>query len=170
MSNFLGTDTFKIEFTFDSIDYVVEFDTHRNEGEFNLNQQQLREHRSVLNGTIVKEFLGFYHECVLTLKNITQSEYEDKLRFIEYVDTITVYPFKDNEILKIECIVDEVTPVEFNNISTLKDNFIIKCSSSEYEELEFTIDVEGFAMFTKQLQIPVDEIDGYGMFLNDISS
>ena len=130
--NFLGTDTVKIEFTFNSTDYVVEYDSHRIEAEFNLNQQQFREHKSVLNGVTCKEFLGFYHECVINLKNISATEYEDTLRFIEYVDTIDVYPFKDNPGFKLECIVNSATPLEFNDISELKDNFIITCESAEY--------------------------------------
>ena len=76
-SNFLGSDTIKISFTWDSTTKTINLDADRIQVFYNLNRQVVRLHKSVLNGTVTKEHLGFYHDVEVYFHDIQPDEYED---------------------------------------------------------------------------------------------
>ncbi|ETR67072.1 MAG: hypothetical protein OMM_11988 [Candidatus Magnetoglobus multicellularis str. Araruama] len=62
-------------------------------------------------------------------------EYEDTLRYLEYVDTITLTPYKDNTDFTIEMIIEKAYPYEYQSFNGCETAFYIKCTSTSYDSL-----------------------------------
>jgi len=135
MSNFLGTGNIKIEFTYNLTDYEIDLLGQRIQFFPTLNIQEQRVHKSVLNGATTKEHLGFYHKIKVYFHSLEADEYDEKLRFLEFIDTITVYSFQDNTDFSIEMLITKAYPYEYLNFGTATTSFYLEAESTSYLEI-----------------------------------
>lgn len=110
--NFLGTGKPQIKFEWEGETKIFLPDHHRIQFIPTLNIEDVRIHKSVLNGTVTKEHLGYYSKAELYYYYITETEYEEILRFTECVDTVELTCFVDNLEYKINMIVTKAKPYE----------------------------------------------------------
>ena len=179
MGNYLGTGKPKTTFEWDSVSKTFEPDHNRVQFYPKFNIEDKRVHKSELNGYTIKEHLGFYHEAEIYYHSITAVEYEDVLRYIEKVDSVTLTPFEDNPDFEIEMLIEKAKVFEMAPGSGLS-GFYCKMKSTGYGEVtpkptfeastiwliteEEPLSIAGWASFEEEFLIPAPQGSGWASF------
>ena len=135
-NNFLGSGDPKISFTWESELKTFLPDSHRIQFIPKFNIEESRVHKSVLNGAVTKEHLGFYHEAELYYNAVKPIEYEDYFSILEIIDSIILTPFTDNPSFTIEMIVEKAYPYKYQNFNESETAFYLKLKSVNRKEIQ----------------------------------
>jgi len=135
-NNFLGSGDPKISFTWKSELKTFLPDSHRIQFIPKFNIEESRVHKSVLNGAVTKEHLGFYHEAELYYNAVKPIEYEDYFSILEIIDSIILTPFTDNPSFTIEMIVEKAYPYKYQNFNESETAFYLKLKSVNRKEIQ----------------------------------